>query len=432
MSSTLKKIQFSGNQLLMKELQRTVAFRAYNTLLTSGASQTVKSLQSNIHKLYFGDDSDPDSIGFCDQLLKGCSAFAPLFDRIKGSDTNEVQLLMKNRFHCLDTDIFVSKQPRDKGISANVLGSKGITNPVQLSPRTIWDHAKLVEKNGKKALAMLYQSEYADYARTGVPPSGKSYDDYLVFIREQMFKELSTSIIDVDDDDDNGSSDGINEKSNTEDDEKGSADKNDNRMKENWIFPGFIAFALWGPIRPNDMDDCYRAEIFFPQEETRKKGGGRNATRGKPKKDETPSSQSSVAAGNEYWLDALRKEQQTTRKMFDVNKSIEFKLVSFKEKISIAEREVDRWKSLIIPGSTLDDTNVAFVKFEQANNKLHDAEKEFDVFVSKIDEIKRGQMENESEPTEQMVTPHQRKRARAETPMSSIDILMDKEDNASL
>lgn len=258
MSSGLKKVQFCGNQTLMKKLQRTVAFCAYNTLLTSGTSQTVKSLQVNIHKLYFGDDADPDSIGYYQQLLEGCSSFTPLFDKqIQEGDNHSVRLRMKQHFHCLDVDIFVSTQPWDKGISASVLGSKTISNPVQLNPRSVWDHAKLVEKNGKKALALIHLSEYAEYVRTGVPPSGKTYDDYLQFLCEEMYKELSSSIIDVDEDDDNVNSDGAEER---DDVDKGSSD---NRMKENWIYPGYIAFALWVPIRPSDMDDSFKAEFFF-------------------------------------------------------------------------------------------------------------------------------------------------------------------------
>jgi hypothetical protein len=117
--------------------------------------------------------------------------------------------------------------------------------------------------------------------------------------------------------------------------------------------------------------------------------------------------------------------------MFDMNKTIEFNLFSLKEKINIAEREVDRWKSLLNPGATFDSSNVIFVRFEQANEKLHKAEAEFDAFVSQIDVMKKKiELDDSHDNSDQMmVTPHERKRARTETPMSSIDILMDNEED---
>lgn len=62
----------------MKELQRTIAFKAYNTVLNSGNSKIGKWLHAQIHELYFGNENDTDSIGYADQLLKGLGPFAPI------------------------------------------------------------------------------------------------------------------------------------------------------------------------------------------------------------------------------------------------------------------------------------------------------------------------------------------------------------------
>ena len=68
---------------------------------------------------------------------------------------------MKRIYHCMPNDIIVSKSPNDKGINMAVLSSKRLNNRVQLSPRSVWDFGKVVEKNGKKALALVMQSEFA-------------------------------------------------------------------------------------------------------------------------------------------------------------------------------------------------------------------------------------------------------------------------------
>lgn len=157
-----KKIQFVGKTALMKELQRTVAFRAYNSVLTSGNSKGAKALQANAHQLYFGNENDEDSLGYAEQLVEGMGAFAPLFEKEEDIAKGTITLTLKKIFHCLPDKIIVSKVPKDKGINMAVLSSKGLNNRVQITPRGVWDFGKHVEKMGKKALALVQDSEYAD------------------------------------------------------------------------------------------------------------------------------------------------------------------------------------------------------------------------------------------------------------------------------
>ena len=46
------------------------------------------------------------------------------------------------------------------------------------------------------------QSEFAESTKSGILPSGKTYEDYLLFVRQAMYKELGNSVIDVVDDED--------------------------------------------------------------------------------------------------------------------------------------------------------------------------------------------------------------------------------------
>jgi hypothetical protein len=107
-----------------------------------------------------------------------------------------------------------------------------------------------VEKNGKKALALLAQSEYGPHLKTGTMPSGKNYIDYLSFLRESMFKELGGNATDADEEDETNSSS-----------QNGNADGD--QMKDSWMYLGFIAFALWRPVLPDDMEIEWQAEAFM-------------------------------------------------------------------------------------------------------------------------------------------------------------------------
>jgi len=48
----------------MKELQRTISFRASNTILASGNGKGTKNLMNRAHELYFGKCNDDDSVGY--------------------------------------------------------------------------------------------------------------------------------------------------------------------------------------------------------------------------------------------------------------------------------------------------------------------------------------------------------------------------------
>ena len=101
------------------------------------------------------------------------------------------QLTMKRDFHCSSEVIVTSTNPNDEGINMAVLSSKALTNRSAISSRSIFNNAKGVETNGRKALALIQRSEFKD----GKMPSGKNYQDYLLFLREarRQLKNWTTS-----------------------------------------------------------------------------------------------------------------------------------------------------------------------------------------------------------------------------------------------
>jgi hypothetical protein len=95
-------------------------------------------------------------------------------------------------------------------------------------------------------------------------PSGKCYEDYLLFVREKMFIVLGTAVVEDEDDEVVSTLSGTDGNTSTS-----------IGMKDNWIFPGYIAFALWGPIMPDDMDTIYKANAFMVSDSSGGKVGRR-------------------------------------------------------------------------------------------------------------------------------------------------------------
>lgn len=80
-----------------------------------------------------------------------------------------------------------------------------------------------------------------------------------------MYKEFGATTIDLDDDDETKTA--------------GPSSDDVDKMKDTWMFSGFLAFALWGPVLPDDMDNTYQAEAFMMSE---KKTNKQNRIETKP------------------------------------------------------------------------------------------------------------------------------------------------------
>ncbi|KAG7368283.1 hypothetical protein IV203_031026 [Nitzschia inconspicua] len=174
-------IKFHGP--LMKELQRCAAFRAYEHIMSSGTTVGGSDLEEAHLNLYFSD-VDEDHVGFAEQLVKGTGMFNALYNEING------ELVMKELYHCLPGKKIYSNASNTQGaINMAVMSSKNLSNRVKLKKRVIVTMAKETLKFGKKALAIVKRSDYyRTYMATSSFPSGKNYEDYCHFVREEMFK----------------------------------------------------------------------------------------------------------------------------------------------------------------------------------------------------------------------------------------------------
>ena len=269
----------------MKELQKTVFFAAYDSVIfSSGRTMTDKEQKEMLRCAILGT-GDPDAMTLPEQMVLGINQFANLYDDvpietnadrnassshhaerdITGTDNagstgssrrNEYDKRLKDCFFPQKSsggklNIYANKPD---GITRALLVAKNFTNPVDVSVQTIMRAAKEVLRNGRKALACAKDSE-SEY-KDGTLPSGKTIADYHRYIRERMFVKLKGSIGDSDDavDDDD-----ILDRDSEPNSEQSITAASPDDMPEDYYFSGMIAFFLWGHIVE---DECYKSKQF--------------------------------------------------------------------------------------------------------------------------------------------------------------------------
>lgn len=272
------RIKFKGKSTLMKELQRTIGLWSYNKVFKMN-SKSLPEQYKLCSNFYHGDPSDDDSLGFAQQCLQGLPPFAELYTREANNAQGVAPLVMKEMYHCLDVEITVSNVHRDEGITLAVLSSTGLTNQQLIGGRTIYDAAKAVITNARKAMAIVKKSKYEPYIEAGSLPSGEEIEDYYHYVRSEMYKVLVLSRKKGRSESDDNSDGTDNGDETAEDDQ--SADSKAETMPKNWYFPGFLAFALFGPILPKNQSPQYKAECFLDSDPPSKgkKSNGRAQAR---------------------------------------------------------------------------------------------------------------------------------------------------------
>lgn len=284
-SKKLETLRFVGSSKFMKELQKTVFFAAYDSVIfSSGRSMTDREQKELLRASIIGC-GEPDVMTLPQQMVAGVNQFSHLYDDVE-IDINDNRNAASSASVVAGTtpstrgnmvlpplcdkklkDCFFPQKSsggklaifadKPDGITNAMLIAKNLSNPVHVSTDTIMRGAKEVLRNGRKALACAKDAN-SDY-RDGTLPSGRTIADYYRYIRESMYQKLKggtgASSIDDGDDDAFGTSD--NEKEDC--DESNVADT---EMPEDYIFTGMIAFFLWGFIVESPEQEVYRSKQF--------------------------------------------------------------------------------------------------------------------------------------------------------------------------
>ena len=391
------QIQFMGKQPLMKELQRLVSFRCYNDVHGSGNSKKVADLHDICSIKHHGPtpnqltqpSQEEDHVSYSDQCIKGINMFEPLFRAEQDIANGEEILVMKEIYSCLPTKrIIVSDKKSEQGINKAVLTSKGISNPANITGRNIWDNGKCVERNAKKALALIEQSEYKKYIKEEQMPSGKVYEDYILWLRRAMFKELKGDDEEKEDKETEEEDDDLNNEDVTDDED------DQDKMPATCFFPGFLAFSLWGPIMPPGFDDECKAHVFFSNHQSKeKKKNGRNAIRKEQAEEDDKSRASSVVSAGrgltnkEHLLAASIAQQSSFHAAFQASRDKESRFFLLNERVKQAEKDVALWMphctSDMFEDPELYENHFAFKNLMDALNQKKKAQADMEAAMSK-------------------------------------------------
>ncbi|KAI2495196.1 hypothetical protein MHU86_19335 [Fragilaria crotonensis] len=298
--------KFSGSAKVLKELQGFAGFVAYEACCMSDA-MTSATMENQMEEHYFGDPTDSDSIGLADQLVRGLGIFAGLYNEeflqnsvvgasvgrgggenlLRSPTPTGLVLVMKPELHCLGEDKKIVVGGTN-GLKLSTMLASGLTDKAfdsGIKGRTLLIRSKDILKNCKKALAVVlrHDSPYKSYASTGLLPSGMCIEDYFLYVRQKMYVALSPRASST-----TANSSRNNKKNNKvgEGESKTRASAGDASvdlcnqetanasadlgyteeavagassadaallMPVNYVFPGFLVFALLGPIVHPDM-----------------------------------------------------------------------------------------------------------------------------------------------------------------------------------
>ena len=255
-----KGVQYTKR--FMTKLQSTIAYGVYDSENISGSGDSVSQmmLTEKMAELYFpcNDEFDPRVL-HVELFLGQEQKYKFLFEE---GDSGKPTI--PEKLHQMNGNE-ISIEPNC--INPSMLTRKNLSNPIDISPKTLWRHAKDVEANTKKAFALCMSdsSPYKDF--NGTFASGTTWDTYIEWVRVEMFKALEkdkTFEVEVDDDNDPDEMPSISLEDAEEEAEETDADTTVDENEEvpyDWMFKGFIAFALWGHI-PIPGGEKYKSGVI--------------------------------------------------------------------------------------------------------------------------------------------------------------------------
>ena len=226
---------------LRDELRRTLILICYEEVY-SRPSMTKDVMQNVIFDMYHGKGNN--IVSQIDVMLQGHNRYKDLFDvsfvtitdkNLHPSKSNKI-LTLRNKYYRQhnDKNYIVGQQ-----ICREWLARASFQSVELCKKRYLYEQASTTLRYCKKALSFAHK--YVD--EFGNPlHSGNTIDDIIEKILEDMYREnhkLTAISISLEDDDDEDMSPGTQEKK-----------KIKKSKDDDWSFPGFMAFLLFGPFVP--------------------------------------------------------------------------------------------------------------------------------------------------------------------------------------
>ena len=175
-------------------MQATISFACYDSdeVLKDGKGMNKNSQKKKILDMYMPSFlKDKVRMCFVDQSLKWENQFKGIFQCNSEEDTQNPLTIPYELHRDEESSIFVGANCG--GITRSLLTSKNLTNPQDVSGETLYRHAKEVEANCKKDLALCLNpnSLWKDF--DGYYPSGNIWLYYLEWLRVKMYSVKNDS-----------------------------------------------------------------------------------------------------------------------------------------------------------------------------------------------------------------------------------------------
>ena len=269
----------SAPSVVIKELQRLGAFMA-GVIIYKEKTKLGSTRESRYRDLFHGVGRDDVSI--VDQIIAGKGVFAGLYDKedlnnnvaSNAGRSEGTQLVLKPSVsRDLKRRLTVGEE-----ITKALIQQLSKTGKALVTGRTLKKQDDAVIRNGKKALSIALK--YLD-KKSELEPSGQKMEDYETHILDQMYLLLDGKFDLTGPEESNNDDD--------DDDDNGVGSNNEVRVggilqgrPENWIFHGYYAFLLCGPMAaPEYRADIWAVKDVKPVPGEGKKGDGRSAQRKK-------------------------------------------------------------------------------------------------------------------------------------------------------
>ena len=216
-----------------KELQGLIAFKILEIFHDRGDSQSKKSLQEELYKIYHGHPPS-DTVSYASLAFEGQSPFQGLFETIAETSSGSNERHIPSSFtRDPSSNVIVGES-----FTLQLLKQSTLSTPRCVSGLSLWKRAGVILKNCKKAMAFAKEKQNSD----GSLKSGLNADDLYIHVLDKMYEYLCNNAIDADngeDEDENENDDGVNDASGV--------------CPPTWYFCGFWTFQLFGPLAPLDV-----------------------------------------------------------------------------------------------------------------------------------------------------------------------------------
>ncbi|CAB9530829.1 unknown protein [Seminavis robusta] len=216
---------------LLQEVRNLLCTRARDMVFKGrGDGENTAGQEAMMSNVFHGS---PGYASVLDEMMQGKGIYASMFDKVPIENNREGNenrqgghmLVAKDIFSCDEGSKFIVHA---KGFVRDALAKNG---DEMISGRNIKDRAN--NSIGVYKFALKYCDEYMDDSGTGKYPSGKGFEDMVLYVRQKVYVHLKG---------------GKNNKGANRRAAKDGKEWKEENMPDKYMFNGFFVFLMYGPV----------------------------------------------------------------------------------------------------------------------------------------------------------------------------------------